>query len=71
MINKIENISIIMSVKNGEKFLGKAIESILNQTFINFEFIIVNNDSNDNHEDSEEEDDLDIYKALRKKTTIH
>jgi len=47
MINKIENISIIMSVKNGEKFLGKAIESILNQTFINFEFIIVNNDSND------------------------
>ncbi len=43
MINKIENISIIMSVKNGEKFLGKAIESILNQTFINFEFIIVNN----------------------------
>ena len=47
MINKIENISIIMSVKNGEKFLGRAIESILNQTFINFEFIIVNNDSND------------------------
>ena len=47
MINKIENISIIMSVKNGEKFLGKAIESILNQTFTNFEFVIVNNDSND------------------------
>ena len=46
MINKIKNISI-MSVKNGEKFLGRAIESILNQTFINFEFIIVNNDSND------------------------
>ena len=36
-----------MSVKNGEKFLGRSIESILNQTFINFEFIIVNNDSND------------------------
>ena len=47
MINKVENISIIMSVKNGEKFLGKAIESILNQTFTNFEFVIVNNDSND------------------------
>ena len=36
-----------MSVKNGEKFLGKAIESILNQSFNNFEFIIVNNDSSD------------------------
>ena len=36
-----------MSVKNGEKFLGRAIESILNQTFINFEFIIVNNHSKD------------------------
>lgn len=36
-----------MSVKNGEKFLGKAIESILIQTFKNFEFIIVNNDSYD------------------------
>ena len=37
-----------MSVKNGEKFLHKAIDSILNQTFKNFEFIIINNDSSDN-----------------------
>ena len=36
-----------MSVKNGEKYVAKAAESILNQTFKNFEFIIVNNDSND------------------------
>ena len=36
-----------MSVKNGEKYVARAIESILNQTFDNFEFIIVNNDSND------------------------
>ena len=37
-----------MSVKNGEQYVAIATESILNQTFNNFEFIIVNNDSNDN-----------------------
>ena len=47
MKNKIENVSIIMSVKNGEKYLVRAIESIINQSFRNFEFIIINNDSND------------------------
>lgn len=46
--NRIENLSIVMSVKNGQKFLSRAIESILNQSFVNFEFIIVNNDSVDN-----------------------
>lgn len=37
-----------MPVYNGEKYLKEAIISILNQTFINFEFIIVNDGSNDN-----------------------
>ena len=40
-------ISVIMSVHNGEKYLGEAIESILNQTFTDFEFIIVNDGSTD------------------------
>ena len=40
-------ISIIMSVYNGEKYLREAIESILNQTFADFEFIIVNDGSTD------------------------
>ena len=47
MKKKIEALSVIMSVKNGEKFLHKAIDSVLNQTFKNFEFIIINNDSID------------------------
>ena len=34
-------ISVVMPVYNGEKYLVEAIESILNQTFRNFEFIIV------------------------------
>jgi glycosyltransferase involved in cell wall biosynthesis len=40
-------ISILMSVYNGEKYLAEAIESILGQTFTNFEFLIINNGSTD------------------------
>ena len=36
-----------MSVYNGEKYLAEAIESILHQTYKNFEFIIVNDGSSD------------------------
>jgi len=41
-------ISIILPVYNGELYLSKSIESILNQTFDNFEFIIINDGSTDN-----------------------
>jgi len=41
-------ISVIMSVYNAEKYLNEAIESILNQTFASFEFIIINDGSTDN-----------------------
>lgn len=40
-------ISVIMGVYNGEKTLCRAIDSILNQTFSDFEFIICNDCSND------------------------
>ena len=40
-------ISIIMSVKNGEKHLEESIKSILNQTYENFEFLICDDGSND------------------------
>jgi len=36
-----------MPVYNGEKYLEKAIESILTQTFRDFEFIIINDGSID------------------------
>jgi len=41
-------ISVIMSVYNAEKFVGEAIESVLHQTFTNFEFIIIDDGSTDN-----------------------
>lgn len=47
-MNNFPLISVVMSVYNGEKYLVEAIESILNQTYKNFEFIIVNDGSKDN-----------------------
>ena len=41
-------ISVILPVYNGAQYLSKAIESILNQTLINFELIIINDGSIDN-----------------------
>lgn len=43
-------ISVILPVYNGEKYLSKAIESILVQTYTNFELIIINDGSSDNTE---------------------
>jgi glycosyltransferase involved in cell wall biosynthesis len=41
-------ISVIMSVYNAEKYLKEAVDSILGQTYKNFEFIIINDCSDDN-----------------------
>lgn len=40
-------ITVLMSVYNGERYLRKAIESTLNQTFKDFEFIIIDDASTD------------------------
>jgi len=41
-------ISIVMPVYNGERFLREAIESILNQTYKDYEFLIIYDESTDN-----------------------
>ena len=50
--NKNENykplVSIIMSCFNGEKYLSKALESIIDQEYQNWELIFWDNQSNDN-----------------------
>ena len=42
-----QKISVIMPVYNAEKYLKESIESILNQTFTDFGFLIVNDGSTD------------------------
>ena len=41
------DISVIMSVYNGETYLEEAIESVINQTFGNWELIVINDCSTD------------------------
>ncbi len=40
-------VSVVMSVYNGEKYLRHAVDSILSQTFADFEFIIIDDGSSD------------------------
>lgn len=44
---KKPKISVVMPAYNAEKYIAEAIESILNQTYKNFEFIIVDDCSSD------------------------
>ena len=65
MIEKSPLVSIILPVFNGEKFLEDSIKSCLDQTYTNFELIIVNDCSTD--------DSLKIgeyYKNLDDRITI-
>lgn len=52
MINNINDdlVSVIMPAYNSEKYIGEAIESVLNQSYKNWELIIVNDASSDNTE---------------------
>lgn len=43
-------LSVVMAVYNGGKYLAEGIESILNQTFVDFEFLIINDGSVDETE---------------------
>jgi glycosyltransferase involved in cell wall biosynthesis len=46
-MNSIPLLSVGMPVYNGERFLSKALDSLLGQTFQDFEIIISDNASND------------------------
>ncbi len=44
---EVPDVTVLMSVYNGERWLEEVIRSILGQTFANFEFVIVNDGSTD------------------------
>jgi len=46
-VEKMPEISVLMPVYNADKYIGTAVESILEQTFTDFEFIIINDGSTD------------------------
>ena len=50
-----EKISVLVPVYNSEKYIGKCIQSILNQSYKNIELVIVNDGSTDNTHDIIEE----------------
>lgn len=51
MIDWQPTVSVLMCVYNGEKYLREAIDSILHQTYTDFELIIVNDGSTDTSEE--------------------
>lgn len=50
-------VTVLMTVYNGERYLHASLQSVLNQTFKNFEFLIVNDCSTDNS--------LDLIKSYK------
>ena len=46
-MNKAPKVSLIMSVYNGEDYLSEAIDSVINQSFADWEFVIINDCSTD------------------------
>ena len=46
-MKKYPLVTVLMSAYNGEKYLAEAIDSILNQTYKNFEFLIIDDGSTD------------------------
>lgn len=51
MSESMPKISVVMSVYNGQRYLRESVDSILNQTFADFEFVIINDGSTDKTRD--------------------
>ena len=54
-------ISIIIPVFNGEKYIGRAVESALNQTFENREVIVIDDGSTDKTKETVAIDEIKEY----------
>jgi len=47
-MKKNPKVTVLLPVHNGELFISEAIESVLNQTFTDYEFLIIDDSSTDN-----------------------
>lgn len=59
-------VSVVMSVFNGERFLREAVESILDQSFSDFEFIVIDDGSTDSSASM-----LDSYQSRDARVKVH
>ena len=48
MSNGIPKVSVTMLVYNAEKYLGEALESVLKQTYTDYELLLIDDMSTDN-----------------------
>lgn len=76
MNNMTEKISVLMSVYNAEDTLEKSIESILNQSYKNLEFLIIDDGSNDStfskiNKLAKENNKIRIFKNEKNKGLTH
>ncbi len=46
-LSQTNSVTVLMSVYNGERYLNEAVDSILSQTFTDFEFLIIDDASTD------------------------
>ncbi len=65
-MNMVPKISLIMSVYNGEDYIAEAIDSVLNQSFTDWELIVINDCSTDKTAEI-----LSKYELLDKRVKVY
>lgn len=65
MVRMYPLVSVIMPVYNADKYVAQAIESILDQTFMNFELLILNDGSTDHTEEEVQRFDDNRIRYIR------